>query len=272
MIPEETRKYIEDNFRKAKAVCLTGAGISAESGIPTFRGKGGLWEKYSPDIYATGEGLVSALRTHPQDLVDFIVDFYSVLLQARPNPAHSALAFLEKENILKAVITQNVDNLHQRAGSKNVIELHGNAFRLRCMHCPKTITLEKDRLKEMAQLLKICRSRRIKLLKILSRYFPRCKCGSRFRIDIVFFGEMLAQDALSCAYKYIEDCDVLLLIGTSLVVYPAAELPLYARKRGATLIEINNEPSALSELCDYRIMAKASEALPEILGVLGYAA
>ena len=268
MISKEVRKYIQDSFKKGKVVCLTGAGISAESGIPTFRGKGGLWEKYDPEIYANTEGLVSTFRTHPDNIVDFIVDFYSLLLKAYPNPAHLALAVLEKESILSAIITQNIDNLHQRAGSRNVIELHGNAFRIRCMQCLKAITLEKDRLKEMVELLKINRTSRIKLLKVLSRYFPRCKCGSRYRIDIVLFGEMLPQDELSNAYKQLDNCEVLLLVGTSLVVYPAAGLPLYAKERGAKLIEINSEETASSDLCDYKIIGRASEVLPEILGVL----
>lgn len=286
MISKEVRKYIKDSFKKGKVVCLTGAGISAESGIPTFRGKGGLWEKYDPEIYANTEGLVSTFRTHPDNIVDFIVDFYSLLLKAHPNPAHLALAVLEKESILSAIITQNIDNLHQRAGSRNVIELHGNAFRIRCMQCLKAITLEKDRLKEMVELLKINRTSRIKLLKVLSRYFPRCNaevsacrrdasedshirhCGGRYRLDIVLFGEILPQDELSNAYKQLDDCEVLLLVGTSLVVYPAASLPLYAKERGVKLIEINSEETALSDLCDYKIIGRASEFLPEILGVL----
>jgi len=271
MISEEVREYIKKNLKRKDVVCLTGAGISAESGIPTFRGKGGLWEKYDPEIFANTDGLVSILRTQPQELANFIVDFYSVLLKANPNPAHLSLAVLEKQNLLSAVITQNVDNLHQTAGSRNVIELHGNAFRIRCIRCLKSIILERDRLKEMIELFKSNKDSRFKLLRVLSRYFPRCSCGARFRIDIVLFGEELAQDELAAAYKHLNNCNVLLLIGTSLVVYPAASLPLYAKERGAKLIEINNEPSAFSHLCDFKIKGRASEVLPEILGVLGYA-
>lgn len=271
MIHEKVKDYVRNNFKKKKVVCLTGAGISAESGIPIFRGKGGLWEKYDPDIFANAEGLTSLARTHLQQLVDFVVDFYCLLLKARPNPAHLTLSVLEKENILNSVITQNIDNLHQQAGSRNVIELHGNAYRIRCRQCQRKITLEKDRLKEMVELLKVNRGARIKLLKILSRYFPPCSCGSRYRIDIVLFGEMLPQDALEQAYKYLNNCDTLLLIGTSLAVYPAASLPLYAKEKGAKLIEINSEATALSQICDYKIIGQASEVLPEILKVLNYA-
>ncbi len=140
------------------------------------------------------------------------------------------------------------------------------------MGCGKTDVLAKDKLQEMIELLKISKGSRIKLLKVLSRYFPRClTCGSRYRIDIVLFGEILPQDELSRAYAQLDNCHTLLIIGSSLLVYPAAGLPLYAKARGARLIEINSEPSSLSALCDYRIAGRASETLPEILGILGYA-
>jgi NAD-dependent deacetylase len=268
MISKEIKDYIKKNFRRGKVACLTGAGISAESGIPTFRGKGGLWEKYDPQIYANPEGLLSRFRRYPADIVNFMVDFYSLLLKARPNPAHLALSVLEKDNILSAIITQNIDNLHQVSGSRSVIELHGNAFRIRCTECPRKITLEEDRLKEMIDLLKINQNSRIKILKIFSRYFPRCSCGSRFRIDIVLFGEVLPQDELAKAYKELDSCNLLLLVGTSLVVYPAASLPLYAKEKGAKLMEINNEDSAFSDFCDYQIRGRASEVLPEIVKAL----
>jgi NAD-dependent deacetylase len=209
------------------------------------------------------------LRSQPQKLIDFIVDFYSLILKARPNPAHLTLSALEKEGILDCIITQNVDNLHQAAGSRNIIELHGNAFRIKCTGCPKAITLERDRLREMIKLLGTSVKSRIKLLRILSRYFPRCQCGSRYRIDIVLFGEMLPEDGLASAYKYLDSCRVLLLIGTSLVVYPAASLPLYAKKRGAALIEINSQKNAFSDLCNYSIIGQASQIMPEILQTLG---
>jgi len=268
MLSPEIRNYIKRSFKKGKVACLTGAGISAESGIPTFRGKGGLWEKYDPETYANNEGLASLFKREPQGLVDFIVDFYSLLFKARPNPGHFALFALEKEGILSGVITQNIDNLHQQAGSRNVIELHGNAYRIRCSGCLKSITLEKDRLREMIELLKRKRDSRIQLLKVISRYFPRCSCGWRYRIDIVLFGEMLPEDELSRAYQKLKECSALLIVGSSLVVYPAASLPLYAKQRGVKLIEINSEPSAMSDLCDYHIRDQASVALPEILNLL----
>jgi len=268
MIPAELINHLKYSFNKGKAVCLTGAGISAESGIPTFRGQGGLWEKYDPEVYAYREGLISLFREKPADLVNFIIDFYSLLFKARPNPGHLALAVLEKENRLRAIITQNIDNLHRQAGNRNVIELHGNSFRIRCQGCLKKLTLEKDRLKEMVSWLKRSRDSKVKILRVLSRYFPRCACGGRYRIDVVLFGELLPQDELSLAYKYLDEADTLLIVGTSLLVYPAASLPLYAKEKGAKLVEINNEESALSEMCDYKIMGKASDVLPKILNLI----
>jgi len=205
-------------------------------------------------------------ETKPEKIIDFLSDFYPIVLKARPNPAHIALAVMEKEGILKAVITQNIDSLHQQAGSRSVIELHGNAYRIRCMDCLKTITWEKDRIKEMVELLKINRQSRIRLLRILARYFPKCECGGRYRIDIVLFGETLPEDALSEAYRVLETCSLLLFIGTSLVVYPAASLPIYAKERGAKIVEINNEPSNFPS--DLVIRGKAAQIVPEILKIL----
>jgi NAD-dependent deacetylase len=260
---------IKNIIKKGKLVCLTGAGISHESGIPTFRGKGGLWETYDPDLYGNMPGLVSVFRKSPEKLVDFISDFYNVLLQAKPNPAHLSLSYLEKSSLLKAVITQNIDNLHQQAGTRSIIELHGNAFRVRCRNCATTLKLEKERVREMVSLLEKARKSRVEVLKIFSRYCPRClKCKGRLRIDIVLFGEQLDEENLSRSRELLDDCRALLIVGSSLVVYPAASLPLYAKKRGAKIIEINSQPSALSDICDYKIMGEATKILPEIIKVL----
>lgn len=270
LIPKRTGDFIQKSFREGKVVCMTGAGVSAESGIPTFRGKGGLWEKYDPETYAYPEGLIRVLQEEPSKFADFVIDFYSMLLMAHPNPAHAALAFLEKQQVLSGLITQNIDNLHQEAGSRNCIELHGNATRLRCMGCARKLTVEKDRLREMTRLLFRRRDSRRGVLEILSRYFPRCGCGSRFRIDVVLFGEMLPEGEMSRATQALEDCRALLLVGTSLAVYPAAGLPAYARERGVPIIEINSEPSALSGLCDHVITGKAGEVMPQVLEAAGY--
>lgn len=270
MISERAARYIRDNFKEGAVVCLSGAGISVESGIPAFRGEGGLWEKYDPDIYANAEGLTGLLRRQPAKLADFIAGFYTLLIKARPTPAHQALAALERQGILRAVITQNIDNLHQQAGSRNVVELHGNAFRVRCPGCLKKITLEKERIKEMTELLKRNNSY-ARMLRIFSRYFPRCECGGRFRTDIVLFRELLPQEELALAYRYLDTCRLLLLVGTSLTVIPASGLPLYAKKNGSQLLEINQEETQFSQFCDLSLKGKADEILPEILDVLGYA-
>jgi NAD-dependent deacetylase len=265
----EQLSRIKDILKKGKVACLTGAGISCESGIPAFRGKGGLWEKYEPDLYGNLPGLSSVFRNDPGELVDFIGDFYDVLLRSKPNPAHLCLSYLEKNLILSAVITQNIDNLHQKAGSRSVVELHGNAFRVRCQGCGYSLTLESGRITEMLALLKKARESRSRVLRVLSRYCPRCgKCGERFRIDIVFFGEPLPGEAFERAQQLLNGCRTLLIVGTSLVVYPAASLPLYAKERGVKIIEINQEPSALSDISDYRIMGKAAEILPEIVKMM----
>ncbi len=257
-------------MEKGNVVFLTGAGMSRESGIPTFRGRGGLWEKYDPQIYANLPGLVSVFREDPEKLTGFIVDFYNLLLKSKPNPGHLSLSYLEKSALLKAVITQNVDNLHQQAGTRSVLELHGNAFRVRCQGCGAVLKLEKERVREMISLMDKARDSSRKLREIFGRYCPRCaSCKGRFRIDIVFFGEQLDEDILSRSRKALEDCRALIVVGSSLAVYPAAGLPLYAKEHGAKIAEINPERSALSDICDYRIFGAAAEVLPEIVKALG---
>jgi NAD-dependent deacetylase len=253
-------------LKKGKVACLTGAGISHESGIPTFRGKGGLWQTYDPETYGNLPGLVTVLRKEPEKFVDFIRDFYTVLLEARPNPAHLALTFLEKSGTLNACITQNIDNLHQQSGMRSVVELHGNAFRIRCQKCARLLTLEKERVKEMLQLFERNKGSRTALLKIMSRYCPRCShCAGRFRIDIVLFGEMLPENAMQRAFEIVDDSRTLLVVGSSLVVYPAASIPAYAKERKIKIIEINQEPSALSGIADYTVFGPAGKVLPELV-------
>jgi len=269
MIPKKAKDYITHTFKNGRVVCLTGSGVSYESGIPVFRGKGAFWETYDPQVYAHIDGLTALFKENPAHYIDFVCDFYSLLLKARPNHAHLALAVLEKTGLLQSIITQNIDDLHQEAGSRSVIELHGNAYRIRCPHCQNSFTLEKPRIMEMVQLFKDNQGDRPQLLKIFSRYFPRCKkCNDRYRIDIVFFGETLPQEGLLEAYRQLDTAETLLVVGTSLVVYPVASLPLYAKQKGAKIIEINSEPSSLSELSDYKIIGQAGVVLPEILNLL----
>ena len=221
-------------------VALTGAGISTESGIPDFRSKNGLWSKYDINEY----GYLDSFLRNPKKVWKMIADMISSFGKSNPNAAHYTLAEMEKMHILKAVITQNIDNLHQEAGSKNVVELHGNYRRLTCMSCRKKYGIEEISLEMLP---------------------PRCKCNGIIKPDIVFFGETLPKDALIKAFDLINKCDVMLVIGTSCVVSPAAELPVIAKQNGATIIEINMEDSMISHIVDYKLQGKAGEILPKLL-------
>lgn len=252
-------------FKQGKVVALTGAGISEESGIATFRGSDGLWARYDPQLFASPEGLLAVLRQEPKQMASFLDDLYSSMLSARPNAAHRAFAGMEKRGLLSCVITQNIDNLHQDAGSQRVLELHGNAFRLRCEGCARLKPLEKERMAGIIDELKKTEGRRSGVLKVFSKFFPRCACNGRLRIDVVLFGELLESSILESAYQELEDCSLLIIAGTSGAVYPAASLPFYAKERGAWLLEINTQPSSLSVICDYQLMGKAGEILPQLL-------
>ena len=229
---------IEQLRRAQKLVALTGAGISAESGLSTFRdAQTGLWSKFRPEELATAE-------TFERDS-KFVQDWYAWrrenALKAQPNAGHLALAEMEKRAPELLLVTQNVDGLHVRAGSKRMVELHGNIHRFRCFEsdCPSdNFDIENGR----------CRS-----------------CGGHLRPDVVWFGEMLPTDALETAITAAENCDVFFSIGTSSVVYPAADLWRRAKDNGATVIEINKDPTPLTPLADYSFLGKAGEILPALV-------
>ncbi len=220
-------------------VALTGAGISAESGIPTFReAQTGLWARYDPQALASPEalarnpGLVWAWYTWRRNLVR----------QATPNPGHRALAAMERLVPRFTLITQNVDGLHQQAGSREVIELHGNIMRTVCAANRHLVTAWEPPPEGEA---------------------PRCpQCGSVLRPDVVFFGESLPLHALEAAHHAAQTADVMLVIGTSGVVYPAAALPGLAKEHGAWIVEINPQPTPLSSLANVALRAPAGEILP----------
>jgi NAD-dependent deacetylase len=232
-----------ERLASAKSVAaLTGAGVSAESGIATFRDPGGLWEKFRPeelanlDAFMANPGLVQAWYQHRRDIVT----------NALPNPAHEALARLEDLYEDFTLITQNVDGLHARAGSRNVVELHGNLTRNYCIGCGRELTdVELDAMHDTTY---------------------RCtSCGGLIRPDVVWFGEMLPESAVRKAQEAASRADVFLSVGTSALVYPAAALPLAARASGAFVIEINTEPSAIADQADVRLTGPAGEILPEVL-------
>ena len=227
------------------AVALTGAGISVESGIPDFRSAGGLWSKYDPMEFAD----IESFRANPGKVWKMLVELDETLLRADPNPAHRALAELEMRGILRVLITQNVDSLHQRAGSTKVIEFHGNNRQLRCDSCGQRFPRESVSLVSLP---------------------PRCSCGSALRPDLVFFGEAIPGDAYRQAMAAAEKCDFLLVVGTSASVAPASLIPRVAKQNGAFLLEINPEASELSQhLTDFHIAESAGIALPGIVAALG---
>ncbi|WP_456422098.1 NAD-dependent protein deacetylase [Thermococcus sp.] len=232
--------------RSRFAIAFTGAGISAESGVPTFRGSDGLWKRYRPEELATPE----AFKRNPNLVWEFYKWRMRKILEARPNPAHYALAELERLGILKAVITQNVDDLHREAGSKNIVELHGNIFRVKCTSCNY-----KENLKE---------SGRVKGF-VESRDLPKCpKCGSLLRPDVVWFGEPLPREALDKAFRLAEKADVVIVVGTSGLVYPAAYIPYIVKEHGGKVIEVNVERSGITPIADVFLRGKAGEILPEL--------
>jgi NAD-dependent deacetylase len=251
-----------DIFKKTrKLVTFSGAGMSAESGIPTFRDPGGIWDQFDPEEVGTGPGLLNTLARMPEKILAFVNDTIRVFLEAQPNPGHLALGTLEQIGILKSVITQNVDNLHQEAGNKNVIEMHGNLFRQRCLACEarRPFTREEYLGSVRAAIEQMTTFDLPSILEML----PKCSCGSPMRPDVVMFGE--AVQGLYESFREADDCEAMLVLGTSGVVYPAAALPQKAKESGATVIEINPGDSAYFGVADIRLQGTTGEILPRIV-------
>ena len=231
-------------------VALTGAGVSVESGIRPFRGPGGLWtERGEPPMDGYARLLADPKaywenRLRPRRRGGF----GRSLTDARPNPGHHALAEMEEMGLLKVLITQNVDDLHNRAGSLNVLEIHGNRTKLRCLSCNARFPRDGFDLSELP---------------------PRCpECGGFVKGDTVMFGEPIPTDVLNGCFEESERSDCMLVAGTSAVVTPAASLPLLVKRRGGTLIEVNPMETELSYLCDVCIRAPSGEALPMLVSAL----
>jgi len=223
-----------------RIVAFTGAGISAESGIPTFRGKDGLWKKFKAEELATPE----AFFRNPKLVWEWYDWRRQLIAKAEPNEAHKILVKMEEEFPDFHIITQNVDGLHQRAGSKKVVELHGNIWKVRCVDCGRESYDYRAPLPEIP---------------------PRCeKCGGLLRPGVVWFGEMLPLDALEEAYRLSREADIFIVIGTSGVVYPAAELPYVAKEHGAQVIEVNPEKTPISRIADIIYEEKASTGLKKV--------
>lgn len=244
-----------------RVVALSGAGVSAESGISTYRDTGGIWDRY-PE--GNSGGITAVLANHPEEAPHILMGFLNGMKAARPNPGHLALVDLEKMGYLRSVITQNVDNLHREAGNSRVLEMHGNIFRLRCLECGKKKILERQAYFEMMAEL-VTKIDRFSMEEIRTR-LPLCSCGGNTRPDAVAFGEPVQE--LKEAIAEAETCDLMLILGTSGVVYPAASLPSHARSGGARLIEINPKTSALTAQCDLFLEGKTGDILPRIVSSL----
>jgi NAD-dependent deacetylase len=223
-----------------RLTAFTGAGISVESGIPPFRGPGGLWGRYDPRTLE-----LDYFLGHPEAAWPVIREiFYDHFGAAEPNKAHQVLARLETDGRLAVLITQNIDNLHYRAGSRNIVEFHGNSRLLACLECGKRVEA---------------------VPALLETLPPRCACGGIFKPDFIFFGEGIPPAAHAKAREAAQDTDVMLVVGSTGEVYPAALVPRWAAEAGATIIEINPEPSAFTDtVSDLHLQMKAAEAFQHI--------
>lgn len=227
---------------KINSYVLTGAGISRASKIPTFRGEDGLWEKYNFEEVAT----LGAWLKNPSKLWTFYAEGIELILNAKPNPAHESLTKLQELGYCQHIITQNADNLHQKAGSKDIIEIHGNMTRVRCMECKeKQAFLESP--KEIP---------------------PMCKCGGMQRPDVVLFNEQLPHDLINKAFEIAQKANLVFVIGTSAEVVPAATLPFISMRNGAKILVFNREKTGHVQFADCFIAGKCEESLPKFLKLL----
>ena len=258
----DIRKAAEILARARYAVASCGAGISAESGIATFRDPGGVWDRLNPIEVGTTDGLIRTLTRNPKKLIPVFIELLNALGGAEPNPAHRALFDLEKMGILKTVVTQNIDNLHQEAGNTDVIEVHGNGFRLSCLSCGNSQT------KDRRELIRETKAKIASLaaydIAAITSLLPKCgRCGAVMRPDVVMFGEDVKE--IPRAFAAAKKCDALLAIGTSGMVYPAAYLPIDAKNAGAAIIVVNPNENAFSAVSDVYISLKAGTAMPKIV-------
>lgn len=226
--------------KAAKVAVLTGAGVSADSGVPTFRGPGGLWENHRPEELATPQ----AFKADPELVWRWYAWRRSLIADCLPNSAHIALATLEQTKKDFTLITQNVDGLHRLAGSRQLLELHGSIWQLRCTKCG---ALAEDRSLDLPLL-------------------PECgRCGGLLRPGVVWFGENLDQAILRMAWQAAESCDVMLVVGTSAVVQPAASLSSAAKGAGAFVIEVNLDPTPNSGMVDVSLLGRAADIVPALV-------
>jgi NAD-dependent deacetylase len=243
-------KYADDIARAAAllreahhAVALTGAGSSTPSGIPDFRSPGsGMWERFNPLEVAS----IYTFRRRPETFYDWIRPMVTTLLTAKPNPGHLALAELEAGGWLKAIITQNIDNLHQRAGARKVLELHGHLREATCIRCYQVVPTEELLANFLA-----------------SGKVPRCAaCGGVMKPNVVLFGEQLPVKVLNAAMAHVRQADLMLIAGSSLEVMPASQLPLLVHEQAGRLIVVNLSPTYIDDIADVVIHGDVAEVLP----------
>jgi NAD-dependent deacetylase len=247
-IDEKIGHVAEMILESARVVVFTGAGVSTESGIPDFRSPGGIWDRFDPDEFTIDRFLASA-ETRAKQWRLLIES--GLIVDARPNPAHIAIADIERMGKLSCVITQNIDNLHQKAGNSpdKVFELHGNMNWVVCLGCHNRYSLPEIRKKLN-----------------LEGGPPSCeKCSGILKPDVVFFGESLPPLVLGDAVRHSRECDLLIAVGSSLVVYPAAYMPVYAKEAGARVVIVNLTVTSYDMMADEVIHRKAGEVMPRII-------
>lgn len=239
---EDIARLVQDIQSASRVVALSGAGMSVESGIASFRGPGGLWEKYDPEEY----GHINTLRYEPAKAWIMLSEMQREILKAKPNQGHYALSELEKMGKLRAIITQNIDGLHHVAGNREVIEFHGNLQSVSCMDCGHQIPSSE-----------VC----------LDHLPPCCnKCSGPVKPDAVFFGEAIPPDALMRSHQESSTCDLMLVIGTSAMVYPAASMPEIAYDAGAKVVEINPSATPLTgRVSSYIVKGSSAEVLERVV-------
>jgi NAD-dependent deacetylase len=229
-----------------KIVVLTGAGVSTESGLSDFRSPNGLWARFDPMVYAN----YNVFLKKPEYYWELERATIPEFADAKPNATHKALVNLEKFGTLQAIITQNIDNFHQKAGSKvSIVELHGNAYRVHCLDCEREIK----------------RNYLIKRLKA-GDLVPICPyCGGRIKTGVILFNEPLGEQVINTAMQYAKDCDLMFVLGTSLLVFPANMIPIIAKKAGAKLIFINREPTYLDKHATLRFLGNIGTIFPALI-------
>ena len=237
--PPELRALARLVLERKPALALTGAGISVESGIPDFRSPEGIWSRYPIEEYGT----IQAFRRDPAKVWRMLWELDELVRDAKPNPAHEALAELEELGVLSAVVTQNVDGLHQAAGSRKVVEFHGSGRHLVCLECGGRWAVQE--------------------IPAQPPEPPTCpECGSALKPDVILFGEGIPEGALYAAFHYTRYCGSMLVVGTSAQVAPASQLPMMARQFGAMVVEFNLGETAITDFVDHSVRGRSSLTLP----------